>query len=126
MSGSIDRLNRSKAAHLQHLGITEAVFQEQVVELAHMLGWEHMHVRRSIGKGRSWTTATNVAGWPDLVLWSERQCRVIAAELKSQTGKATVEQLDVLTSLGRAGVESFLWRPSDLDDIQRILTGVDR
>lgn len=105
--------------------MTEAEFQAVVVELAHVLGWHHLHVRRTIGKGRRWTTATNVVGWPDLFLWHERQHRTLAAELKSDTGKTTPEQEAVLASLNAAGIEVHVWRPADLDDIARTLTRTD-
>lgn len=97
------------------LAISEASWQQQVIDLAHAYRWQHLHVRRSVGKGRRWVTATNVAGWPDLLLWHEGQHRVIAAELKSQHGQPTGEQLAVLASLARAGIEAHVWRPSDLD-----------
>ncbi len=98
--------------------LTEAEWQAQVVELAHILGWEVLHVRRSIGRrnGKAgWQTTTSIAGWPDLLMW--RGPRLIAAELKSETGKATREQLRVLAGLRAAGVETFLWHPSDLPEI---------
>jgi len=97
------------------LTVTEAEWQQQVIDLAHVLGYRHMHVRRSIGKGNRWVTATNVVGWPDLVLWSERQQRLLCVELKSETGKLSDEQDEVLASLAAAGVECFVWRPSDLE-----------
>jgi VRR-NUC domain len=101
--------------------LTEAGFQEQVVGLAKLLGWRHLHVRRSIGKARRWVTATNVVGWPDLLLWHERQRRVLAAELKADGGKASAEQLFVLASLHRAGIETAIWRPADWPDIEAML-----
>lgn len=101
--------------------LTEADFQAQVVELAHLLGWRHLHVRRSVGRGRKWVTATNVSGWPDVLFWREGSHRLIAAELKSETGKATDDQLEVLASLARAGIETHVWRPSDFDQIQETL-----
>lgn len=101
--------------------MTEAEWQASVVDLARILGWRHMHARRSIGKGSRWTTATNVTGWPDLVLWSERQQRVIFAELKTDTGKLTTEQVEVLRSLRTAGAECHVWRPAQLKDIRDIL-----
>lgn len=103
--------------------VTEAQWQEQVFELAHLLGWRHMHVRRSIGKGRKWTTATNVTGWPDATLWNGRQKRIIFVELKSEKGKPTPEQIEVMASLEAAGQEVYLWRPSDLDVAHRVLRG---
>ena len=38
--------------------------QGQVVELLGLVGWKHLHVRKSIGKGKRWVTTTNVVGWP--------------------------------------------------------------
>ena len=60
--------------------MTEVEWQAQVIQLARLLGWPHMHVERSTGKGSRWTSATNVTGWPDLTLWSERQQRLILAD----------------------------------------------
>lgn len=98
------------------LAFTETEWQAQIVELAHTLGWRHLHVRRSIGKANKWQTTTNVTGWPDLLLWSPRQPgRHIAAELKSTTGKLTPEQEQVLADLAAAGFETYVWRPDDLD-----------
>ncbi len=102
---------------------TEAEFQQQVIELAHLLGWRHNFTRRSIGKGRKWVTATSVVGWPDLTLWSERQRRIAFAELKRQDGKVTPDQEAVLASLAAAGIEVYVWRPSDWDEIAATLRG---
>ncbi len=103
---------------------TEAELQQQVVELARIAGWRVMHVRRSIGKGRRWTTATSVVGWPDLVLW--RPGQFLAVELKTDTGMLTVEQAAVLDGLRAAGVDTRVWRPRDFDEIQATLTGRTR
>jgi hypothetical protein len=100
--------------------ITEADFQQQVIDLAHLAGWEHLHVRRTIGRGQKWTTSTNKKGWPDLLLWKPGD--MIAAELKSQEGKPTSEQLEVLSSLAAVPIDSFVWRPSDWPAIQARLT----
>lgn len=101
--------------------MTEAEWQQQVVQLAHILGWEHMHVRRSIGKGRMWVTATNVP-WPDLTLWHPRH-GLILVELKSAGGKVTAEQEAVHVSLRAAGQRVYVWRPGDLDEARRVLQG---
>jgi len=102
--------------------ISETDWQAQVVELAHLLGWKHLHVRRSIGKGRSWQTTTNVVGWPDLLMWSPRRPgRHIAAELKSAKGVVSDEQRAVLDDLAAAGFETYVWRPSDLDQVRDVL-----
>lgn len=100
------------------LQISEADWQQQLLKLAHDLGWKHMHVRRSIGKGRRWTTATNVAGWPDLTLYrpaKDATGELIFVEVKSETGTVEDDQVVVHEELRRAGQEVFVWRPSDLD-----------
>ena len=99
---------------------TEAEFQAQVVELATLCGWAHLHVRRSIGKGQRWTTATNLTGWPDLLLW-RGPGEIIAAELKTDTGRVTDEQTAVLESLATAGIETHVWRPADFPEIVHAL-----
>jgi hypothetical protein len=62
------------------------------------------------------------AGWPDLVL--VRPPRLIFAELKSESGQVRANQtewLDVLRLLPAA--ETYLWRPSDWDELVEVLTG---
>lgn len=102
--------------------ITEAEWQEQVVQLAHLYGWECLHVRRSIGRrgGKSaYQTTTSIKGWPDLYMW--RPGEHIAVELKREKGRLTEEQRTCLRGLANAGVRVFVWRPSDLDEVQRVL-----
>lgn len=100
--------------------LTEAGFQAQIVELARITGWRTMHVRRSIGKGRKWTTSTSVTGWPDLALW--KPGHFILAELKTETGKTTPQQQDIIESLRAAGIDTRIWRPTDWPEIQTTLT----
>ena len=102
--------------------VSEAEFQQQVIDLAHAYGWHHLHVRRSIGKGRKWVTSTNVVGWPDLFMWHPKQRRTIAVELKSETGVVSPEQQAVLASLQAAGVWVDVWRPGDLDHANEVLS----
>ncbi len=104
--------------------LTEAEWQGQVIDLARIHGWHHLHVRRSIGRRngeRGWQTATNIDGWPDLFLWHEGQRRVMAVEVKSETGRVTAAQEQVLGSLTAAGIECHVWRPADLDAAQAAL-----
>jgi hypothetical protein len=102
------------------LAIPEAEWQAQVIDLAHHLGWQHMHVRRSIGKGRRWVTATNLDGWPDLTLirpTAANDGEIIFAELKAEKGKVADDQLVVHDLLRRAGHDVYVWRPSDLEAV---------
>lgn len=102
--------------------MTEIEWQGQVVDLAGMLGWRHMHVRRTIGRGGRWTTSTSLKGFPDLLLWHEGMQRVVAAELKRERGVLSREQVDVLKSLRAAGMEAYVWKPSDLPEVQKLLS----
>ena len=46
-----------------------------------------------------------------------RHPRVVFAELKRETGKLTPAQTEWLDDLAAAGVETYLWRPSMIDEI---------
>jgi len=91
--------------------ITERDFQRQVLDLAHILGWTVYHPMLS-----KWSER----GWPDLAM--VRPPRFVLAELKRVGGKTTPDQdrwLEMLTAC--PGVETYLWRPSDLDRVAEIL-----
>ena len=91
------------------LAITEKQFEAQVRQMAKMFGWLYYHTFLS-----KWSSA----GFPDCVFVRER---VIYAELKSETGQPTPEQYEWLEALADAGQEVYLWRPSDFDEVARIL-----
>jgi len=89
----------------------EAVFQAHVVELAKMSGWKVYHTHDARG---------SQPGFPDLVLVRESAC--LFAELKTDRGRLTPEQLGWLDALGRAGQYAKVWRPGDWEYIEGILT----
>lgn len=97
--------------------------QTETIKLAKMYGFDHLHVRRSIGKGRQWVTATNVKGWPDLLLWSpERQPgRHIAVELKVPPDDLHVDQRECLVELAGAGFEVWVLTEEWLQKFARFL-----
>jgi VRR-NUC domain len=101
----------------------EQSFQSVVVEVARLAGWRCAHFRAALTKD-GWRTAVTAdgAGWPDLVL--VRPPRIAFVELKSAGGKLSPRQtewLDVLRLLPQ--VETYLWRPSDWDELVVVLTG---
>jgi hypothetical protein len=108
---------------------SESAFLAQVLELAKLLGWKSFHVRPGMNRRGHWSTPIqgDGVGFPDLVLARYREKdearagRIIAAELKSEDGKESLEQEAWLTLLEWCGVESYLWRPSDLPEIARVL-----
>lgn len=104
--------------------LREREWQRQVLELAQILGWRTMHVRPAMGsKKHGWVTPTSLSGWPDLTLWHPKQKRVVFVELKTDRGRLTDGQREVLGSLLGAGQEVYVWRPSELDEVQACLSG---
>lgn len=106
--------------------VSEAEFQRQVVELAQLCGFRVMHVRRSQGfRGgeRGWQTTTSVDGWPDLFMWHPKRREVLVVELKSDRGRVSQAQWDVLVSLSAAGADARVWRPGDWVEVEAVLTG---
>jgi hypothetical protein len=98
--------------------VTEADWQEQVIALAHALGWRVAHFRPA-RTAHGWRTpvAGDGAGFPDLLL--VRGSRIIAAELKREGPghEPTPEQSAWLDALSGADVECHIWRPGDVDEI---------
>lgn len=90
--------------------ISERQLQESVQTLAEYLGWWVWHDNDS---------RRNKAGWPDLVLI--RPGRLIFAELKTETGRLTIEQRRILSMLYAAKQEVYIWRPNDMETIRGIL-----
>jgi len=100
---------------------THEEWQAQVVDLAQVLGWRHLHVRRTIGRGRKWTTSTNRVGWPDLFLWHPRR-GFAAVELKVGRDKPSEEQTAVLAELEAAGARVLVAYPADLEALRDLLS----
>jgi hypothetical protein len=101
--------------------ISEQVFTAQVIELARRLGWLVAHFRSAMTKRGRWVTAVqgDGVGFPDLVCL--RHDRAIIAELKAAKGKTTAEQEMWLAAARSAKFEVYLWKPADIEIIERIL-----
>lgn len=96
-------------ARTRRVSITEKEWMGQVTDLAHTLGWETYH---------PWLSVYSPKGWPDLALWRDR---LILAELKTDTGRLSPSQIKVIDGLKTAGVEVYVWRPSMIEDVARVL-----
>lgn len=90
---------------------TEARFQAAVMDLARWRKWRVWHDHDS---------RRNAAGLPDLLL--VRGDRLIFAELKSRRGRVRPAQREWLAALGQTAAEVRVWRPTDWDEIVRVLS----
>lgn len=91
--------------------ITEKEWSRDVEKLATTLGYEGYHTHRS---------QLSPAGWPDWAFW--KPGRFLLAELKTETGKLSPMQEKVIAGLRAAGVEVYVWRPSDLEAAAKVLS----
>lgn len=107
--------------------ISEEDWQSTVIENARIRGWRIAHFRPALDprRGGSWRTAMDGdPGFPDLVL--VKPGRLIFAELKSEKGAVSPGQrmwLDKLVTVAGAGVNVYVWRPSDLSWVLEVLAG---
>ena len=95
------------------LKATEKQFQDSIMELCELLNIIAFHS----GDPRR----DSVAGFPDLVLIGKR---VIYVELKTEKGRTSKSQDIMHTRLNKSGVEFYLWRPSDWNEIKTVLQGM--
>ncbi len=88
----------------------ETPFRDRVViPLAKRLGWRCYF---------TWNSRNSPEGWPDLAL--VRPPQFIVAELKVTTDLSN-KQEECLAALSACGIPCYVWRPEDVDEIQRIL-----
>jgi hypothetical protein len=90
--------------------LTERAFMAQVLKYAELMRWRWYHTYRS---------DKSAPGFPDLVLI--RRPRVLFVELKAQRTPVTDAQLGWLIELRECGQETYIWRPSDWDIVERTL-----
>ena len=111
--------------------VSEAVFQTRVIHLAHENQFETYHHTTTGGKCRqcgarvSGGRIVTSKGFPDLVLGRQDPSRLIYAELKSQNGRVSPDQVKWRRILEACGQEYYLWRPSNWEEIERVLEGRD-
>ncbi len=91
---------------------SEREFQAQVVQLARMLGYLVYFTHDS---------RRSPAGFLDLVICGHG--RLIIAELKTDKGRLTLEQMEWLHYLKMAGQDVRVWRPADWAEIEATLKG---
>ena len=108
--------NPTYISAVRRLAESEKSWQTWVVDRARLSRWDVYH---------TFDSRRSEAGWPDLAL--VRPPRFILAELKTETGRLSPAQRQWRRKLLRCpGIETYLWRPSDRDDITEILAEVTR
>lgn len=102
----------------------EAAFQRNVIDACHLHGWRVAHFRPAQNGNGDWRTAVSGdgVGWPDLFAVNVSKRWAFAAELKAGANRVTDEQREWLVALELCGVPSFEWRPTDWEEIERVLT----
>ncbi len=101
---------------------SEGDFLSWVIDYAHLKGWLAAHFRPAKTEAGWRTAVQGDAGFLDLVL--ARNGVVIIAELKSEIGTLSPPQEAWLAALQGDGESTalwFVWRPSDREQIERIL-----
>lgn len=105
--------------------MTEAEWQNWIVNLAKWLGWRVYHPKPAQLNGRWATHAQGDPGWPDLVLCHPKRGFVLV-EVKTDTGRISQSQRAWLDDLEAAGVECYVWRPRDAAEVEARLKDLDR
>lgn len=100
--------------------VTENEFRQTVVEAARKLGWKAYF---------TWNSLHSPSGYQDLTLLKGDQ--LIVAELKSEKGTVSKSQQEWLDAWGlfceySPNTHVYVWRPSQWDEIERILRGEKR
>jgi hypothetical protein len=113
---SLPRRRSAPAAALFGERDNEKAWQAEVVDTAVRLGWHRLY--------HTFDSRRSTPGFPDLVLC--RPPRLVFAELKSENGRVTREQWEWRDDLEACGAEFYLWRPSDRDEVDRVLASRSR
>lgn len=91
---------------------SERDFMAAVVKLAGLLGWRVYH---------TFDSRRSAPGFPDAVF--VKRPRVLFVEFKRDGEHPTPDQQDWLSDLGGCpGVETYLWKPADWPEIERVLS----
>ncbi len=93
------------------LRLSEKDFQQRIIDRARALGWLVYHTHNS---------RRSTAGFPDLVLC--RRGRTLFVEVKAEKGRLSEAQkewwVELLLNVTN---EVYVWRPSDLAEIEDLL-----
>lgn len=98
----------------------EREFATQVEHLLDLFGWTWKHDEPAVRQSGTWATSfRGQRGFPDYI--AVRDGRLIFAEIKNEIGRLSNHQRQWLDQLEQTTAETYLWRPSDLQQIKEIL-----
>ena len=105
--------------------MTEGQLSAEIKKLAKLYRWRACHFRPG-RTDKGWRTPIEGdPGFPDWVMCREEadgSVRMVIAELKSEVGIVSPKQRVWLNMLKRiSGLEVYVWRPSDIDEIEECL-----
>lgn len=98
--------------------VSEHDWQTIVVNIARINGWS-VYWPPTNRPGPRGAIQQIVAGWPDLAF--VREGEFFLAELKREIGKTSPEQDEWIRLLRSAGLEVYIWRPSDEREVRERL-----
>lgn len=93
--------------------MSEEQFRQQIRAIALMYGWSMQY--------HTYMSKRSDAGWPDEVLCNPARRRIIFVELKSDKGRLSPAQREWLNALHTCGMETALWRPSNIPVAVQVL-----
>jgi len=107
---------------MTRIKISEADFQDAVVEVAHLYRWHVSHFGRARTKD-GWSTPVRYdgKGFPDCV-FVHPDGGVLFVEFKAERGRLSKDQAAWGAWLDDAGADYCLWRPGNADIIMGILS----
>ena len=121
MNLSLQIIARLDSATLK--GLSEADFHNAVAAYAKSEGWTCFSIRKTgmMGSDGKWRGMAD-AGFPDVIAC--RAGKLLALELKSETGRASPEQTEWLALLAAVpGVTARLARPRDAAELMKMMEG---
>jgi hypothetical protein len=105
----------SSSRELLDFAISEAAYQQQIIDLARLCGYLCYHTHNS---------QHSPAGFPDLVLCKPGK-RLLIFEVKRQRGVVSDTQRQWIAWLRTTGTYARVMRPSDWSLVTRLLTSDD-
>ena len=118
MTARVAYSRRKEFVSAGDVSMSEGDYQQRIMDTAKLLNWRIVHIRPMwdrTGK-RMMTPYTGHPGLPDLIL--ARRGTVLLIEVKSETGKPSLDQEAWLAA---AGPNGFLTHPSDWPHLLKVL-----